>query len=445
MLNFAQYLQSNISAGRLILQGDNRYEAARRVWNGTTDRHPIAIVQAKDVDDIRKAILAATGAKVPLAVRGGGHSLPGLSTCDGGVVVGLSGLNAIEIDPVSRRAMVSGGALLGDLDKAGSTFGLVVPAGVVSHTGAGGLTLGGGMGWLSRRFGLTIDSLLQIDLITADGQLISASAESEPELFWGLRGGGGNFGIAVKFHFRMHELGPVMTGTWDYDLKDSRAALRRLAELAHLAPRELTTAFNLTKTNLRVSAFCSGLEDLGGSLVESFGELAGSSNGTFGPAVFTTFQSRSDEHACWGRRYYAKGGYFAGLTDPIVECMKEATTSSPTPDSEIYVIQLGGAVSDVDDADTAYTGRAAQFYWIVQPIWDDPKDDVACMKWGRQTASQMTAFSMAGNYVNEQADFGSELAMDAYGNTKYRRLQKLKARFDPGNVFRLNQNIIPQE
>jgi FAD/FMN-containing dehydrogenase len=443
MPNDVPGLIARIAAERLILPDNAGFEAARRVWNGMSDKRPAAIVRAREIDDIHKTISALSGGNIALAVRGGGHSLPGLSTCDDGVVLDLAGLNTIDINPATRRAVVDGGALLGDLDRAGIQHGLVVPAGVVSHTGAGGLTLGGGMGWLSRRFGLTIDSLLAVDLITADGSLIQASAENEPELFWGLRGGGGNFGVAVKFHFRMHELGSVVTGTWSYDVRKTCVALLRFLQLARAVPRELTTSLVLTKQILKVTAFCSGLVDGRSDLLAPFAELAGRGEGAFGPTVFTAFQKRSDEHARWGRRYYAKGGYFGEINEAMITCMEQAMTTSPTPDSEIYVLQLGGAVTDVGDEQTAYTGRAAQFYWIVQPIWDDPKDDMACMTWGRQTAAELTRFSMAGNYVNEQADFGSELAKKAYGNSKYRRLQKLKARFDPGNMFRLNQNIVP--
>ena len=429
--------------GSLISSGYPEYESGRRVWNGLIDRKPLAIVQAKTQDDILKVIEFASRHALLLAVRGGGHSLPGLSTCDGGLILDLSQLDQINIDPVAQLISVESGALLGSVDAAGAPHGLVVPAGVVSHTGVAGLTLGGGMGWLSRRFGLTIDSLLAVDIITANGDLISASQQNEPELFWGVRGGGGNFGIVTKFYFQMHELGSVTAGTWEYELVHSRTALLRLADVARTAPRELTTAFNFTRKNLSITAFHSGLPAEGMKAVAPFGNLAGEGVGTFGQSEFTTHQSRSDEHACWGRRYYAKGGYLAELSSETIDCMLAAMTSSPSPDCEIYVIQLGGAVSDISDDATAYTGRAAQYYWIVQPIWDDTKLDVESLTWGRKIAAHMTALSMEGNYVNEQADVGGELALKAYGAEKFKRLQRLKARFDPSNLFRLNQNIQP--
>jgi FAD/FMN-containing dehydrogenase len=420
------------------------YERKRRVWNGLIDRRPSAIVQASAIDDILEVVAVAKRTGLALAVRGGGHSLPGLSTCDDGLVLDLSQLNSIVVDPIAQTASVEGGALLGNLDAAGAPHGLVVPAGVVSHTGAAGLTLGGGMGWLSRRFGLTIDSLRSAEIITANGDVIRASDENEPELFWGIRGGGGNFGIVTKFHFAMHKLGVVSAGSWEYEHAHSRTALFRLADLAKAAPREFTAVFNVTKVRLSVTAFHSGVAQGGDELLASFGQLAGAGIRSYGSNDFLAFQSRSDEHVRWGRRTYAKGGYLDALDGETIDCMIAAVKSSPSPDSEIYVIQLGGAISDISDDATAYTGRAAQFYWIVQPIWDDAEFDVACLAWGRKIAAQMTAFSMEGNYVNEQADYGGELALKAYGAQKFRRLQKLKARFDPDNLFKLNQNIVPK-
>ncbi len=439
-------LRDSVSPDSLILPHDDRYESARRVWNGMTDKKPAAIVRVNSIEDIRSAINVARRHQSIVAVRGGGHSLPGLSTCDGGVMIDLSNLDEVVIDPVSATATVSGGTLLGGLDKEGIAHGLVVPAGVVSHTGAAGLTLGGGMGWLSRRFGLTIDHLLKVEIVTASGDIIEASANVEPELFWGLRGGGGNFGIATKFHFNMRELGAVTTGTWAYDLSHSHKVLRQFADYAQSAPQELTTAFNLTDKSLSVSAFHSGAADDGMTLVLPFAGLAGAGTGTgtCGPSDFIAFQSRSDEHARWGRRYYAKGGYLAELSDEVIDCMTAAMGTSPSADSEIYVLQLGGAISDVSDKATAYTGRAAQYYWIVQPIWDDPKLDSACLTWGRSIAAQLVTLSMEGNYVNEQADVGGDVAAQAYGAEKFDRLQRLKARFDTGNLFRLNQNIPPK-
>jgi FAD/FMN-containing dehydrogenase len=429
--------------GDVMYAEDSGYEAARKVWNGVFDKRPAAIVKVRSVEDIVSIIDVASRSDALLAVRGGGHSLPGLSTCNDGIVLDMSRMNHIKVDPTARTAEVEGGSLLGDLDRAGTPHGLVVPAGVVSHTGAAGLTLGGGMGWLSRRYGLTIDSLISVDLVTANGTQITASAEVEPELFWGLRGGGGNFGVVTKFKYRMHPLGPVSVGDWQYPIKAAGDALRRLHELADVAPRELTIGLRIIGTDLKVTAFWSGAEKLAGEMIAPFGKLAAEAAGMHGPVEFVAHQSRNDDFMRWGRRYYTKGGFFGDLTDEIIGALVRAAETMPTPDSDIIVTQLGGAVTDARDSDTAYTGRAAKYYWLVSPVWDEAVDDRRCLAWGRKIAAEFAALSMSGNYVNEQGDVGKEVAKSAYGAEKYSRLQKLKSRFDPKNLFRLNQNIEP--
>ena len=413
------------------------------MWNGVFDKRPAAIVRVRSIEDIVNVIDVAARSDALLAVRCGGHSLPGLSTCNDGIVLDMTLMNHIKVDSVARIAEVEGGSLLGDLDRAGAPQGLVIPAGVVSHTGAAGLTLGGGMGWLSRRYGLTIDSLISVDLVTANGSKITASSEVETELFWGLRGGGGNFGVVTKFKYRMHPLGPVAVGNWQYPITAAEDVLRRLHELADVAPRELTTGLNITGTELKVTAFWSGTEKLASKVIAPFGTLTAKGVGSHGSIEFVAHQSRHDDFMRWGRRYYSKGGFFGDLTDEIVRALVRAAETMPTPDSDIYVIQLGGAVADVPDSATAYTGRAAKYYWLVSPVWDDAADDGRCMAWGRTIAAEFAALSMSGNYVNEQGDTGKEVAMSAYGAEKYSRLQKLKSRFDPKNLFRLNQNIEP--
>jgi len=429
--------------GAVLGSRDGDYERARRVWNAMADRRPAAIVRARSVDDVTATIRVAHEAGSLLAVRCGGHSFPGFSTCDDGIVLDLSSMSGITVDPLSGTAEVGGGALLGDLDRACAPHGLVTPAGVVSHTGAAGLTLGGGMGWLSRRFGLTIDSLLAADVCTADGRVVRASAEEEPELFWGLRGGGGNFGVVTRFAFRLHELGPVLVGSWQYPTIQARAVLGRYAELCAGAPRHLATAFTSIAAGTRVTAFWSGSVDGAEAAVAPYGTLGTPFAGSRGGVTFLDLQSRSDDHFAWGRRCYAKGGFLGVLETDTIDRIVSSLEAAPTPDCEIYVLQLGGAVADVPDADTAYTGRDANFYWIVEPVWDDPADDARCMAWGREAAAHLAARSTSGNYVNEQSEVGPDLAFSAYGEQKYARLAALKARFDPDNLFRLNQNIAP--
>jgi FAD/FMN-containing dehydrogenase len=429
--------------GAVVGSGADEYERLRRVWNGVFDRRPAVIVRAGSVPDVQRAITVAGEAGSLLAVRCGGHSLPGFSTCDDGIVLDLSLMNRVVIDPDARTAEVGGGALLGDLDSAASPYGLVVPAGVVSHTGAAGLTLGGGMGWLSRRLGLTIDSLQAAEVCLADGHVVRVSEAEEPELFWGLRGGGGNFGVVTRFEFRLHELGPVLVGCWIYPASQAGDVLARYAEAATRASRQLSTAFTATAGGIRVTSMWSGSRDGARDAVEAYGELGTPSAGSLGGVTFLDLQSRSDDHFAWGRRYYAKGGFFHTISADAVSLITASLALAPTADCEIYVLQLGGAVSEVPDGATAYTGRQAGFYWIVEPVWDDPADDTRCLTWGRQTAAQLSALSMSGNYVNEQSDTGGDVTLNAYGTQKYARLAALKARYDPENLFRLNQNLTP--
>lgn len=428
-----------------VITADHQdYERYRKVWNGVADRWPAAIVRPQSVDDVRKAVHAAAASRAPLAVRGGGHSLPGFSTCDDGLVLDLSELAAITIDREARTIEVGGGALLGDLDRATVPEGYVVPAGVISHTGVAGLTLGGGMGWMSRKYGLTIDSLLGAEIVTAGGDVVWASETSDPELFWGIRGGGGNFGVVTRFKFRMHPLGSIAVGRWDYPAASMRQALLALRDRTHGQPRDFTLSFTVTATGLNVTTVWSGDDALAHAALSPFGMLADGGVGSIDRLPYLTLQSRNDEHFAWSRRYYCKGGFWSDVSDEAIDTMLLSVADAPTADSEVYAIQLGGAISDIADDATAYTGRGAGYYWIAEPVWDDAADDERCIAWGRLTGKSLSKLSMAGNYVNEQADAGSVVALDAYGAEKYQRLARLKTRLDPHNLFRLNQNITPQ-
>lgn len=430
--------------GEIVARDHPEYDRLRRVWNATADRRPAVIARARSLADVERVVAVAAKHGSLLAVRGGGHSIPGLSTCDGGIVLDLSLMNTVTVDGSRSLAEVSGGALLGDLDRACVPAGLVVPAGVVSHTGVAGLTLGGGMGWLSRQFGLTIDSLVAADIVTADGRSHRISADAEPDLFWAIRGGGGNFGVVTRFTFRMHPLGDVLVGSWIYPADQAAAVLKRYRDLAARAPRELTTVLALTSANLQMTALWSGTPRRAEAAVAPFGALGGPKSGSIGGVTFLELQRRSDDRTAWNRRYYSKGGYLREIDDRAVDRMVEGIAGAPTADGEVYVLQLGGAVSDIDDDATPYTGRAAGYYWIVQSGWDDEADDERLVAWSRTTAGRLTEISMRGNYVNEQGDFGKEVALGAYGEKKYGRLAQLKARYDPTNLFRLNQNIEPK-
>jgi hypothetical protein len=420
------------------------YERLRRVNNGLIDRRPAAIVRATSKRDVQKVVRMAAEREALLAVRCGGHSFPGLSTCDGGIVLDLSLMKEVMVYPEAQTAEVAGGALLRDVDAATLPHGHVTPAGVVSHTGVAGLTLGGGMGWLSRRFGLTIDSLLGVDIVMADGRLLRINAEKEPDLFWAIRGGGGNFGVVTKFWFRMHTLGPTFVGRWSYSPREAPAVLRRYAAALIGAPRELTTMVVYTSTELRITALWTGSIHGAEAALAKYGELGNATTASLGAANFIDLQRASDERMAWGRRYYAKGGFVHEIDDSLISTLTDCMTDVPNPDSEMYILQLGGAVGDADDGDTPYSGRTAGHYWIIEGVWDDPALDSACTSWGRKSAARLAESSLRANYVNEQSDTGKDIALNAYGEEKYYQLARLKSRYDPHNLFRLNQNIEPR-
>ena len=397
-------------------------------------------MQASTQGDVQKVVSIGSNAGLPLAVRGGGHSFAGLGTCDDGIVCDLSRLNTVLVDPQTRSVDVGGGALLGDVDAAGERYGLVTPAGVVSHTGVGGLTLGGGMGYLSRRFGLTIDDLIEVDIVTADSRRLRVDANEHPELFWAIRGGGGNFGVVTRFKFRMHDLGAVAIGRWAYPPGAFVETLKRYRDAAANAPRELTAAFIVTSDGLVLRVIWTGSLVGADAAVERFA-FRGGVRDPKADMSFVELQRASDELLPWGRRYYSKGGFLSGMDDRVIEVMADSVAETPVPGLEIYCLQLGGAVADIDEDATAYSGRAASFYWISQGVWNDPEDDERAIAWCRRTARRLGELSMNANYVNEQADTG--VAHSAYGDSKYRRLAQLKWRYDPKNVFRLNQNIEP--
>jgi FAD/FMN-containing dehydrogenase len=280
-------------------------------------------------------------------------------------------------------------------------------------------------------------------VILADGRKVVASAEVNPDLFWGLRGGGGNFGVVTEFTFRMHDLGQVLIGNWSYSPSDATNVLKAFGECTTTAPTNLTTAISLTEDALRVTACWSGSGGDAGRTVAAYGMLREPQTEQVGDMNFIQLQSRGDEQLRWGRRYYAKGGFLETLSNDVIGALTDAMKGAPTPDSKINVIQLGGAISAVDENATAYSGRAANYYWIVEPVWDQPEDDLRCLAWGRSTAKSLSAISLATNYVNEQADSDGSVAKAAYGADKYARLARLKATYDPGNLFKLNQNIEP--
>ena len=442
--------------GELIGPEDTAYDEARAVWNGMIDRRPALIVRCAGVADVIQAVRFAREHDLVVAVRGGGHNIAGSAVCDGGVVIDLSAMRAARVDPAGRTARVQGGATLGDLDHEAQAFGLATPGGVVSTTGVAGLTLGGGFGWLARKHGLAVDNLLSVDLITADGRLVTASGREEPELFWGVRGGGGNFGVVTSFEFRLHPLGPeVLFGPTVYRLEDAARVLRTYRDFAAKAPRDccvwadLLTAPPLpflperhhgTKV-LSLMQFWAGDMAEGEAVLAPLRGCAEPIGDAVGPTPYTAAQSILDKTYAKGARNYWSGHNFVDLPDPVIDALVEAAAGMPTAQSDILVSQLGGAIRDVAPDATAYPHRDVTFLVTPGARWTNPAQDEACIAWVREAFATAAAHAAGGSYVNFIAETeGRE--RDAYG-VNYDRLAALKARYDPDNFFRLNQNVQP--
>jgi FAD/FMN-containing dehydrogenase len=445
--------------GDLILPGDEAYDEARRVWNGMFDRRPAAIVRASGTVDVVAAVELARESGMQLAVRGGGHSTVGHSTCDEGLVLDLSRMNGVWVDPAERIARAQGGALWADVDRETQAHGLAVPGGQISHTGIAGLTLGGGIGWLSRRHGLTIDNLRSVDLVTADGRMVTASATEHPDLYWGLRGGGGNFGVVVSFEYRLHPVGPiVLGGPIVYPLSDAAPALRNARDAMANAPDDVSLWVVLTslpphapfpeahwgETVLVVAPFCCDLER-GHELLApltGFGEPLASLHG---PLPYTALQQALDAADPHGNRYWDRGDYLTGLTDQAIDALVGAAQDLSSPRSEILAFPLGGAVARVPADATAFGDRTAPWMVWVSAQWTDPAEDDRHREWARELSRALSPSTTGGVYVNAIGGDATEARrLAAFGGPeKLERLRELKRIWDPDNLFRLNQNVEP--
>jgi FAD/FMN-containing dehydrogenase len=444
-------------AGEVVLPEDPEYDAARVVWNGMIERRPALVVRPTGTDDVRAAVRFAREQDLIVAVRCGGHSISGLSTCDDGIVIDLSRMRGVAVDADGRTAIAGGGALLSELDTQAQAHGLACPVGVVSHTGVAGLTLGGGMGRLMRKHGLTIDNLLSTEVVTADGRLVRASEDENPDLFWGLRGAGPNFGIVTAFEFQLHPLDPVSTaGAVIHPVERAGELAALYRELAETAPDELFLGFAL---GLALPAEDFPPEVAGkpialitvlhsGTLEEAERDLA--KLRAFGPPVvdsiapkpYLEVQQMNDEAMDWGHRFYMKSGFLPSLPDDLVAVMVDHAASGPEgAEAGISLWATGRAIAEVPEEATAYTGREAAFWVAAEVFWDDPGLDDRSRDWGRAAMAAVKPFTSEGRYVNDVMEAGE--AEDVYGNEKYERLVAVKRAWDPENVFRLNQNVQP--
>jgi FAD/FMN-containing dehydrogenase len=444
--------------GEVVMPADAGYDEGRRVWNAVFDLRPAVIVRPRSTRGVAEAIRLARELDLELAVRSGGHSPAGHSSTDGGLVPDLSGLRGVTVDPVAKTARANGGALLGELDVATQAYGLVCPTGVVGHTGIAGLTLGGGVGRLQRAFGLTIDNLRAVELVTAEGRLVRASETEEPELFWGIRGAGWNFGVVTAFEFGLHPFGPdLYRGVRTYPATAAQEVWDVFQDYAGSAPDAISMIYGIAHPGehgdgpaetaagdpvIVVSYNHRGPADV----VE--GDTAGLRRGpepvavSGGAASFLDVQTAHDLVLGWGGRSYIKGLYANVLRPEALDALVEHVAAGPEGGS-FSVTAQGGAISRVDDDAMAYTGRAARFDLSADASWTDAADDDAAEAWVRRAMSFVEADAIEGRYANENADVGPAETQSFYGSAKTERLAGLKRRWDPENVFRRNHNVEP--
>ena len=446
--------------GELIDAVDGVYDEARALWNGGIDRRPAVIVRCVDVHDVQTALAFGQDQKLPIAVRGGGHSVAGHSSVDGGLVIDLSRMKSITINPAARTARAEPGVLLGELDAATQEFGLAVPAGTISHTGIAGLTLGGGVGWLMRKHGLTIDNLLAVEIVTADGVLRRASADEHQDLFWGVRGAGANFGVVVAFEYRLHPVGPlVFGGPLLYTLDKAPAALRLYREYMSDAPDELT-AYAIFMTVPPVAPFPPHLHGKqvlaldvcyvgpvadGDSIIAPLRSALTPDLDLAGPLPYVVRQSLADASAPHGLDSYHKGTNLTALTDEAIAALVDAFGRVTDSFTTVHVARIGGAVARVAADATAFGNRQAPYVCWILGTWPiDPERVAERRAWVRDLAAAVECDAAEGVYVNAINDDSPNGAVDAYGPMVYEWLTRVKTKYDPANLFRSNHNIAPR-
>ena len=449
-------LAAQVSGG-VLTAADAGYDDARKVWNATVDRRPALIARCLTESDVEAAVRFAAARRMLLSVRSGGHHIAGNAVAEGGLMIDLSAMKTVTVDPDARTARVGAGALLADVDRATQAHGLAVPLGINSTTGVAGLTLGGGFGWLTRRHGMTVDNLLVATVVTADGTVHVVSATSEPDLFWALRGGGGNFGVVTSFEFRLHPVGPELyAGLVVYPFAQARGVLRAWRDFNVTAPDELSVWAVLRKAPplpfLPTSAHGTDVVVLplvhsgdvesgarAAAPVLGFGEPIASH---LGPMPYAGFQTAFDPLLTAGGRNYWKSNNFSALGDDAIDVIIDAAAQSPGPECEIFVAQLGGAMARVAPDATAFVGRDAHYIMNVHGRWSDPRDDDKVRSWARRSFAAAAPHATGSGYVNFLTEDEGERVAASYG-VNHARLQALKNRYDPGNVFRMNLNIAP--
>lgn len=444
--------------GEVLEPGDEGYDNVRTVWNAMIDRTPAVIVRCTGAADVMAAVNTARENDVPLSVKSGGHHVSGTAVCDDGLMLDLSPMNAVRVDPSAKTARVQAGATWGEIDHETQTFGLATPGGQDPNIGVAGLTLGGGVGWLSRKYGLTCDNLLSVDVVTADGELVHASETENPELFWALRGGGGNFGVVTSFEFQLHDVGPeIFAGSLIYPFEDARAVTHRYQEFMSDAPREARSllgimvlpaasyypeAIHNTRVVMIISSY-AGSPDEGKRVLAPLREFGDPVLDSLRERSYTSFQRAGESQPV--ARTYVRSQYLETLPDPAIDTMVEYTEAVPSPGATVFVSPRSGAVTEPPADATAYPHRDASHHLLIEARWSDPNRDDEHIEWTREFHEAMqpyTTSDVAMNFLTE--DERTERIRAAYG-ANYSRLVELKRQWDPENLFSANQNIDPTE
>ena len=443
--------------GSVLVPEDSNYEEARQIWNAMIERRPAAIVQCAQADDVAPAIKLARLHGLPLSIRGGGHNIAGNALCDSGVTIDFSKMKKVRVDAAKKRAYVEPGALLVDFDGAVQAHGLATPVGINSTTGIAGLTLGGGFGWLTRKYGMTIDNLMSVEVITAEGKKIRASESENADLFWALRGGGGNFGVVTEFEFKLFPVGPeVVAGLIVFPFNEAKQVLTKYRQFVNTAPEDLNVWAVLRKAPplpflpesvhgkevVVLPVFYSGAVSAAEKLiapVRAFGTIVGEH---VGAQPYAQWQKAFDPLLTPGARNYWKSHNFTELADGALNAIVEYAGKLPSPHCEIFVGLISGAANRIAPDAMAYAHRDAKFVMNVHGRWDEAKDDEKCIAWAREFFTASKPYASAGAYINFMTAEEGERVTSAYGNN-YERLVQIKKKYDPENVFRFNQNIRP--
>jgi hypothetical protein len=441
----------------VLCADDAGYDASRAIWNGMFERKPAIVARCAETRDIAKAVNFARGNRLLLSVKGGGHNSAGTAVCDGGLMIDLSPMRRVTVDPQQKIARVDGGALLGDVDAETQLHGLAVSAGIVSHTGVGGLTLGGGFGWISRKHGLSIDNLKSAEIVTADGRVVTANAEENPDLFWGIRGGGGNFGIAASFEFNCAEIGTeVFSGLMVKKFEDADKYMRFHRDYVRDLPDEMTAWMvirkapplpflpeNVHRQMVVIMPFVwLGEKEQGEAFVKPMREITPSHGEAIGMNPWANWQASFDALVAHGARNYWKSHHLKELSDGCIDKILEFAAKLPSDECEVFIPHMEGVPSRVSENETAFAHRRTPFLLNLHTRWREASDDKKCLSWAKEMHTATQPFAK-GVYVNFLSQEGEDRVKEAYTPEVWQRLVNVKKKWDPNNLFRINQNIRP--